>query len=204
MLAALAVVVLGPPPAEGIAEYFPLNVGDTWSYTDKNDSITARTVDTVGEPIEIGGLPAFPVISSQDGKEYDRAYYRVSEGTVEVVSFIKDKPLLAPYPVLQSPELGGKWSHTGETYMQGEPADLKLEGSVRRVAAVEFQGKKYEALEVRLEGTILEEFGTKVTFTQVATYGKGVGLIKFESTTRLPKRTVKGSRTLTAYKPAKT
>jgi hypothetical protein len=190
-------------PVEGIADYFPLNPGDQWIYTEESDAITAITMDTVGEMVEIEGKQSYPVITSRDDKELDRVYYRVLEGTVEIVAFDKAKPLLAPYAVLKSPDLATKWSYKGETYMQGSPADLKMEGRVKRAGTVEFEGRKLDALQVTLEATILEEFGTKVTVTQVATYGKGVGLIKMESTSKLPKKTVKSVRRLTAYKPIK-
>ncbi len=204
MLTALATLLIAPFVPEGVTEYFPLNPGDEWQYVEEAESMTARTVDRVGEAVEIGGVKAFPVMTFTGEKEIDRAYYRVDEGKVMVVAFNKDKPLLTAYPIIKSPDLGEKWSHQGETYVQGALADLKLEGRVKKVASVEFDGKKVEALEIRLEATVLEEFGTKITFTQVATYGKGIGLIKMVSTSKLPKKTIKSTRRLVAYKPIKT
>jgi hypothetical protein len=203
MVSALLAVSIAPV-FEGIGDFFPLNSGDEWHYVEEAQSITAETVDIVGEAVEIGGVRVLPVITYSDKKEIDRAYYKVTEGVVSVVAFIKEKPLLSPYPIIKSPTLGEKWEHQGETYMQGVPADLKMNGRVKKVSAVEFDGKKYEGLEVRLEATILEEFGTKVSFTQVATYAKGIGLVKMESTSKLPKKTIKSTRKLVTYKPIKT
>jgi hypothetical protein len=204
MVTALLTLLAGTSPLESVADYFPLNPGDEWQYVEEAELMTARSVDRVGEPIELGGAKVFPVITLADNKEIDRVFYKIGEGSVLVVAFSKDKPLLAPYPIIKSPELGEKWKHQGETYIQGALADLKLDGRVRRLSSVEFDGKKVEGIEVRLEATVLEEFGTKITFTQVATYGKGIGLIKMESTTKLPKKTVKATRRLVAYTPIKT
>ena len=203
MLTALAALVV-TAPIEGIGDYFPLNPGDQWIYSEEAEVMTVRTVDTVGDAVEINGKKVYPMITSSDEKEVDRVYYWVGEGTVQVVAFKKEEPLLSPYAILKSPDLSDKWSHRGETFMQGMPADLKLEGRVKKVSPVEFDGRKVEALEVRLEATILEEFGTKITVTQVATYGKGVGLIKMESTSKLPRKSVKSARRLTSYKPKQT
>lgn len=203
MVSALLVASFAPALA-GVGDFFPLNTGDEWHYIEEAQSVTAETVDIVGEAVEIGGATVFPVITYSDKKEIDRAYYRVTEGAVSVVAFQKEKPLLAPYPIIKNPTLGDKWEHQGETYMQGAPADLKMDGRVKKLDSVEFDGKKYEGLEVRLEATILEEFGTKITFTQVATYAKGIGLVKMESTSKLPKKTIKSTRKLVSYKPIKT
>lgn len=203
MVCALFAVALAPA-FEGVGDFFPLNPGDEWHYVEEAQSVTAETVDIVGEGVEIGGVKVHPVITYSDKKEIDRAYYKVTEGVVSVVAFVQDKPLLSSYPIIKSPTLGEKWEHQGETYMQGAPADLKLNGRVKKLSSVEFDGKKYEGLEVRLEATILEEFGTKISFTQVATYAKGIGLVKMESTSKLPKKTIKSTRKLVTYKPIKT
>ena len=145
----------------------------------------------------------FKKASSNDDKEIDRVYYWVGEGTVDILAFDKEKPLLSTYSVLKNPAVSDKWSYKGETYMQGTLADLKMDGRSKKISQIEFEGKKIDAIEVRLEATILEEFGTKITVTQVATYGRGVGLVKMESTSKLPRRTVKSTRKLTAYKPAR-
>ncbi len=204
MVSALLTLLIAPTALEGVADYFPLNPGDEWQYMEEAEHMSARSVDRVGEAVEIGGIKVFPVITLVDDKEIDRVFYKVGEGSVSVVAFNKEKPLLSPYPIIKSPDLGEKWKHQGETYIQGALADLKLDGRVKKLSSVEFDGRKVEGLEVRLEATVLEEFGTKITFTQVATYGKGIGLIKMESTSKLPKKTIKSTRRLVAYTPIKT
>lgn len=198
MVALIAAALLAP---EGISEYFPLNPGDSWVYTEVTDKFELRTTDTVGEPVEKDGNKLFPVVTSRDGKELDRVYYKVGEGEILIVAFKLDKPLLAPYPILKSPDLGSKWTHKGDTIMDGELADLTMEGQVKKAGSYEFKGKKVETIEVRLEATMMESFGTPYKVTQVAVYGKGIGLLSMESTTKLPKRTVKMTRRLVEYRP---
>ncbi len=204
MVTALVTFMLASTALEGVGDFFPLNPGDEWQYVEEAERMSARSVDRVGEAVEIGGTKVFPVMTLADNKEIDRVYYLVGEGSVSVFAFDKNKPLLSPYAIIKNPTLGEKWKHQGETYVQGALADLKLDGRVKKLDSVEFDGKKIEGLEVRLVATVLEEFGTKITFTQVATYGKGIGLIKMESTSKLPKKTIKSTRRLVAYKPIKT
>ncbi len=198
MVALIAAALLAP---EGISDYFPMNPGDTWVYKEVTDKFEVRTTDKVGDPIEKDGYKLFPVITSRDDKELDRVYYRLGEGEILVAAFKEKETLLAPYPILRSPELGSKWTHKGETFMEGALTDLTLEGSVRKSGSAEFKGQKVDTLEVRLEATVMESFGTPYKVTQVATYGKGIGLLKMESTTKLPKRTVKMTRSLVEYRP---
>jgi hypothetical protein len=204
MTSLIALALLAPTPLEGITDFFPLNVGDSWIYAEESENFELRTIDTVGDPVEReGGLRMIPVVTTRDNKELDRVYYQVGEGQVSVVAFKKDKPLLTPYPILVSPDMKSSWKHKGETFMQGELTDVSMEGHVKK-GSVEWGGKKIDSLEVRLEATLMESFGTPYKVSQVATYGRGVGLIKMESTTKLPKRSLKMTRRLVEYRPKTT
>ena len=187
--------------SEGIKAYFPLNTGDKWVYDETGDTGSMRVTDIVGDEVKINGFPCIPVISSSNGKELDRVYYTVGEGQVMIVAFKEDKPLKSPYAIIRLPELGSKWSHNGETMMGDAPADLELEGNVKKIGQREFDGKKVDAIEVRLKATLLEAFGTGFTVEQVAVYGKGIGLISMEMTTKLPKRSIKSQRKLVSFTP---
>ena len=200
MTALLVFALVAQTPAPGVSEFFPLNPGDSWVYEDSGDGGAAVTTDTVGDPVEIKGIKVFPVVSTTDDKESGRVYYRLGEGEVSIVAFKKEEPLTKPYAIVRTPAMGN-WHYQGETFMLGAPMDLTLDGKVKKAGTVEFDGKKVETIEVRLEAKIMEEFGTPWTVVQVATYGKGVGLIRMDSTTKLPRRTEKSTRKLIAYKP---
>jgi hypothetical protein len=200
MTALFVFALAAQTPAPGVSEYFPLNPGDSWVYQDSGEGGDAVTTDTVGDPIVIKGIKVFPVVSTTDEKESGRVYYKLGEGEVTIVAFKKDQPLSKPYAIVKTPDMGG-WRYQGETFMLGAPMDLTLDGRVKKAGTVEFDGKKVEAIEVRLEAKLMEEFGTPWTVIQVATYGKGIGLIRMDSTTKLPRRTEKVTRKLIAYKP---
>jgi len=200
MTALFVFALVAQTPAPGVSEYFPLNPGDAWVYEDSGAGGDAVTTDTVHDPIEIKGIKVFPVVSTTDEKEAGRVYYRLGEGEVTIVAFKKSEPLSKPYAIVKTPDMGN-WHYQGETFMLGAPMDLILDGKVKNAGTVEFDGKKVEAIEVRLEARIMEEFGTPWTVTQVAIYGKGIGLIRMDSTTKLPRKTLKVTRKLIAYKP---
>ena len=199
MTALIALVAFAP----GIADFFPLNPGDSWVYAESTDGFDVRVTDTVGDMVDVEGQKMTPIITSRGEKELDRAYYRVGEGEVLLVAFKEKELLLTPYPILVSPEIKSSWKHRGETVMEGAPTDVSMEGTVKK-GTTDWKGGKIDTLEVRLEATLMESFGTPYKVTQVATYGKGVGLIKMESTTKLPKRTIKVSRKLVEYRPKTT
>lgn len=205
MFTLIAAAILAPTASyEGVAAFFPLNPGDSWIYSEDSDNFSLRTIDTVGDPVaQEGGLTMTPVITTRDGKELDRVYYRLNEGEVVVVAFKEKEPLLAAYPILVSPDARGSWKYKGETFMQGALTDMTMDGKVKK-GTVEWNGKKIDSLEVRLEATLMESFGTPYDVTQVAVYGRGIGLIKMESTTKLPKRSIKSTRKLVEYRPKKT
>ncbi|MCH8979361.1 MAG: hypothetical protein IH945_08990, partial [Armatimonadetes bacterium] len=117
--------------------------------------------------------------------------------------FKKNKPLESAYTILRLPEMGERWDYIGETFVGGDLADLQMTGRVKKSGRKEFDGKMIDTLEVRLEATILEEFGTPIKVTQVAIYGRGVGLLSMDMTTKLPKTTEKTKRRLVKYTPKK-
>lgn len=201
MLASMILALSTPLVWADVSEFFPLNPGDQWVYTEETDRGTVRMVDTVGEMVDIEGVECYPVITKRGKREVDRVYYHVGEGEVTVVAFKKDEPLGSAYPILRMPEMGNRWSYVGETFVAGDLADLQLTGRVKTSGRKEFGGKMVDTLEVRLEATILEEFGTKIPVTQVAIYGRGIGLLSMDMTTRLPKRTEKIKRRLVKYTP---
>lgn len=201
MVGCLLIAILAQKEPDSIGAFFPLNPGDSWVYSEVSEFGTAESTDTVGDPVQIGGETAFPVVTTASGKETGRVYYHLGAGQVTIVAFEEKRPLLTAYPILKSPVLGDSWTYKGETQFMGGLADMQLKGRVKKLGEKEFNGKKLEVLEVTLEQRIMEEFGTPITITQVATYGKGIGLLSMKSTSKLPKRTEKSSLQLVSYKP---
>ena len=52
MTSLLALALICPTPVEGITDFFPLNVGDSWIYAEESDNFELRTIDTVGDTVE--------------------------------------------------------------------------------------------------------------------------------------------------------
>ena len=118
-----------------------------------------------------------------------------------IVAFNNKETLISPLPIVRVPNGSSKWSYMGETVMNGAPADVKYEGSVKRIGKRKFDGKSVDAIEVRLVATMLEAFGTKFTVDQVAVYGKGIGLLSMNMETKTPRRKIKMTRRLVSYTP---
>lgn len=200
MLSAIALLFASHTGLEGIAEYFPVVPGSSWVYQEESSTLKVQVEETVADPVEINGAQAYPIIVTRQGREIDRAYYQVGASEVNIVAFDEKKPLLSPYPIIKSPDVSERWDHKGETMMLGGLADMKMTGRAKFAGEETFAGEKIKTLEVRVEATILEEFGTPIQSTQVAVYGKGVGLLRMESTTKHKRTTERSSRKLIAYR----
>ena len=201
MISSIILAAIAPIGWANVSDFFPLNTGDKWSYTEESDGIKSRVTDTVGEMVDIEGLDCYPVITKRGKRELDRVYYHMGEGQVFIVAFKELEPLGVAYPIIQVPEMGDSWDYVGETVVGGDLADLTMHGRVKRSGRKEYDGKKIDTIEVKLEATILAAFGTPVKVTQVAVYGRGVGLLSMDMTTRLPKTTEKTKRRLIKYTP---
>ena len=201
MIASMILSLSAPLVWADVSEFFPLNPGDQWIYAEENDRAKFRVTDTVGEMVDIEGIDCYPVITTRGKREQDRVYYHMGEGEVVVVAFKQKEPLSSSYTILRLPEMGKTWDYVGETFVAGDLADLKMTGRVKSSGQKEFGGKKIDTIEVRLDATILEAFGTPTKVTQVAIYGRGIGLLSMDMTTKLPKSTEKTKRRLVRYTP---
>ena len=200
MLCAIALLVAGSTPVESMSAYFPVVPGSSWVYQESNGTIEGQVEDKVLDPVEIGGETAYPITVNRQGKELDRAYYQVGASQVAIVAFEKKEPLTSPYPIIMNPDVKSHWEHKGDTMMLGAPADLRMTGSAKYGKEETFAGEKIQTLEVTLKATILEKFGTPIETTQVAVYGKGVGLLRMDATTKRKAGTQHSSRKLIAYR----
>ncbi len=194
----LSYSLLGEQETDAI-EFFPMVAGSSWAYLDVNDGGRFETTDTVLVEEEVSGTHCTPITTSFGGKEVDRAYYAVKGGEIHIVAFDRRNPLTSSYAVLRSLGGDGKWTHDGETFMHGAPADMSLKGRVSKGKDESFDGQAVETLVVTLEMKVLEKFGTPITSVHTAVYGRGIGLLRSESKVKLKKRTEQSSRRLLAY-----
>lgn len=201
MLALLAFSLVYSSPLVGVEDFFPMSVGNRWIYREISGSSQAESTDTVLAAEEVQGVMRTPIITTFSKREVDRAYYAVIQGEVHIVAFVKNNPLTTSYAILKDPTVAKNWKHDGETFMQGAPADMKLSGNVKFGKKEEFDGRLVDTIVVTLDTILLEKSGSPIKSNQVAVYGRGIGLIRSESTFKLKKRTEKATRQLVKYIP---
>ena len=201
MIASMIIALSAPLVWADVSEFFPLNPGDQWIYMEETGRGKYRVTDIVGDMVDIEGIDCYPVITKRGKREIERVYYHMGEGEVVVVAFKRLEPLSSTYPIVRLPEMGKEWEYVGETFVAGDLADLTMKGKVKFSGRKEFDGEKIDTIEVRLEATILAAFGTPTEVVQVATYGRGVGLLSMDMTTKHPKTTEKSKRQLIRYTP---
>jgi hypothetical protein len=185
-----------------VADFFPLVPGTTWEYQEVA-GFNARTYkDVVGEPVEVGGKMAYPVISMVDKKEDGRMYYMVEGNTLFLVAYDANKPLGSARPIVKFGPGTTKWEFEGDTMFLSSPAAMKMKCQATLKGKKEIFGKEVEMLEVRFEGQ-LGEAGTSIRSNQVAYYAKGIGLYEMLSDNTIGQSKSKSSLKLLKFVPGK-
>ncbi len=187
-------------PVEG-TEFFPLVAGSSWVYSDTGGGAGGAFTDVVGEPAEVMGVMATPIVTRMGTREDGRTYYRVDAGTVTVVAFDLKKPLAAPYPILKATGKKESWTYSGESQWLGESVPLFMKATCRPVGKREVLGERRDTVEVVIEATIGAQDKTGVKSRQVSLYARGVGLFELKETTTIGDRKLERRRTLISYRP---
>ena len=196
MTLAAAFLFLATPATPDAIEFFPLVKGNRWVYQDTMNEYT----DEVGVPVTIGGQPATPVTTILSGKPLDTVFYRVEKDSISIVAYKANEPLPAPIPVFQ---LGEKnWTFSGVTKWLGGPAPISIKGSSSLGGRQKVLGKEVEVLVVRLNAKIGGENGASINVNQVATYARGIGLVKMEQENVVNKQKQKSKVELLRFEPA--
>lgn len=195
MLASLA-IALTVKSASEVEEFFPLDTGRTWTYSDNG---TLGGMDRASAPQKVGDAPATPIVTVIDGKVDGSTFYRIEGDQVLVVAFEQNKPLEAPYPILQLGKGKNTWNYAGATQWLGGPAPMTIKGSTKRAGSREVAGVKRDVIEVTLEAVIGEESGVNVKSRQVSIYARGVGLIELTDRTTMKKTTTERKRKLISF-----
>lgn len=163
-----------------VADFFPLVPGTTWEYQEVAGFNSRNYKDVVGEPVEVAGKMAYPVVTIVDEKEDGRIYYMIEGNTLYLVAYDAKKPLGSPRPIIKLGPGTTKWEFEGDTVFLNSPAAMKMKCQASLKGKKEVLGKEVEMLEVRFEGQ-LGEAGTSVRSNQVAYYAKGIGLYQMLS-----------------------
>ena len=200
---AIALAATQTSAALDVSEYFPLVPGSSWRYLGEMPDVTMHFTSTVQKPVDFDGEPAIPIVNIFDSRSIEKTFYIVTDRIISVFSFSEFEKLPAPYTILQSPDVGEKWSVRAKTRVLGVFADMSLIGTVKRLKSRRFDGKSIDVLEVTLEGTIIEAGGILTDMKQVSVYGKGIGLMEMSQTSKTGAMTSKLKLTLEEYVPGK-
>jgi hypothetical protein len=202
MISILAALALSQSTSS-VADYFPLQPGTKWDCQETAGMMSFTTRHVVGDPVEIDGKQATPIISTHQGKEFVRTYYRIEGDSVLIVAYDAKKPLGSPTPILKLGKGSVKWEFTGDSVMIHEPIGISMKGESSTPKKRSVLGQETEAIEVRLNGILGSDAGTAVKTNQVAYYAKGIGLVEMQSESTVGKTKSKTSLKLVRFEPPK-
>lgn len=194
----LAALLAARSPAEA---YFPLMEGAKWTYKSEAGGLAATQIDVAGKPVEVGGSPATPIVTTVNGRTVGTSYYRVEGDTVFLVAEDPKKPLADPQPVLRVSEGKATWTFSGPTSLMGAAASLDLKGESFHRGERTVLDAKRTVLDVKLEMRISTNEALNIVGKQLSTYAKGVGLIELHSEQTVGKTKSKSSLRLVKFEP---
>ncbi|MFN3729777.1 MAG: hypothetical protein ACK4XJ_08720 [Fimbriimonadaceae bacterium] len=197
MMALAAALLCAPPPA---LEYFPLTVGTKWTYESVAGVARSTFTDEVLPEVEIAGVKAIPVSTTLEGNVVGTVYYRVDDDTIHLVALSTESLLEKPRPVLITDTKERKWVSVVGIGDPEQKRMSKMDGASRPGRTREVLGERVPTYEVNAKTEVLEDGGTLGTVTQVAIYGKGIGLIEMNEETKIPGRTLKRTVKLISYR----
>lgn len=182
------------------SEFFPLNPGRTWVYSDSAFQVDGYE-DSVGNAQPISGKDATPIVTSFKGKVDGSTFYRVEDDTVWVVAFEQNRPLTSPYPLFKVAKGGANWSYTGSTQWLGASTPITMVGKSKRIGKKEYFGESRELLEVTVDATIGPPGQVNMKSHQVSIYATGIGLVELKDKTTINKEIRERKRTLISFGP---
>jgi hypothetical protein len=163
----------GKPKSKPSADYFPLRVGDSWTY--RNTEEGGYTLKVLSEEPHEGGTVRF-IVELLSGVKVDKTYSKAKGWVLfhaqvypehEGLQATYDPPKqLLPNPLV----VGQKWEWSGK-----DPTQLEHRESNRVVGVetVTVPAGKFRAMKVVSEIT-----GASAQLTRTSWYAEGVGLVK--------------------------
>jgi len=185
-----------------VADFFPLVPGTVRTYNDFAGSTRAST-DEIGQPIDVAGAPATPLLTKDQGRTVGTLLYRIEGNIVFLVGVDPKKPFPAPIPVLQFDGKQGKWQFQGTMGKGIDAEPLVITGEAKLLKDQVVLGKKVPVIQATMK--VLTGVGrTQQADEQTMLYAKGIGMFKANSTTRIGKQAITSTRTLIQVEEAKT
>ncbi|MFW5697211.1 MAG: hypothetical protein ACOCX1_01475 [Fimbriimonadaceae bacterium] len=191
-----------------VADFFPLNPGDQWTYREQVGGLAMMIEEETGDARDVVGLQATPIVSEVKGtgsraERKESVFYRIDDNAVFVVAFKQEQALAEPYPIVRWDGGTTTWEFKGTAMYFGVPADMEMKGRTVFKEDVEVMGSKVDALEVTLETTLYADFDSEIKSKSVSLYARNVGLVEMTSEEQIgDSRAEKRVRKLVAYSPA--
>jgi hypothetical protein len=173
------------------ADFFPLPEGRRATYEERGIGFIVTT-DVVGPKVDYGSDRATQVITFQNSKPLNTAFYRVEQDAVYLLGYDKDNPLPSPMPVFKMGEKKTTWEFRGATGATKESELVEATGEAEIKPAKEFLGQKVQFLEVKITAKVGVGPAAEIV-EQKAAYAKGIGLVELTSKTRVGKRSVEST-----------
>lgn len=208
MLSALLAASVLATQELDVADFFPLNPGDQWTYREQVGGLAMRVEEETGEAQDVVGIEATPIVGELMGtgsraERKEAVFYRVEDNTVYVVAFKRNQALAEPYPIIKWDDGPTNWEFKGTAMYFGVPAEMEMRGRAVYKEDVEVMGSKIDAIEVTLETTLYADFGSEIKSKSVSLYGRNVGLVEMTSEEQIgDSEAEKRVRKLVAFSPA--
>lgn len=148
--------------------------GTRWVYRDTVNEYS----DVAGDAVELNGEKVVPVVTYLDGRKAETTFYLTTPKGLFIAAYDLKKPLPSPIPVFKTGEKS--WTFSGLTQWLGGMSSIEMKGSCSLKGKRKALGKDVETLEVRLEAKIGGAEGGTMSVKQIATYGKGIGMVKMD------------------------
>lgn len=190
-----------PRPADFVADFFPLNPGDKYTYIETAGSAAYKVTDTVGDIVKIKEEEAIPVGTKSGATDNGSTFYRIVDDTVYVIAYDAKTPLEEAIPVMKIGDREVKWDFAGMTsVLDDKNTAMIIKGSSHKAGQKQVLGQKRDIYEVTLDIQVGAEKGGFKS-KQVAEYARGIGLVMMKETSIINKKKTERTRTLSEYKP---
>ncbi|AIE86430.1 hypothetical protein [Fimbriimonas ginsengisoli] len=199
MLTTLLALTFFASPAD---DYFVLVPGTRRTYEERGASGKATSVDEVGEPVNVAGKPATPVITKSGDQVISTTYYRSEPTGIYMVGTSTDHPLPKPIPMLMFDVAGSRWTFNGST-SDAKLADyLTLTCEAVSKGERTILGRKVPVIELKMV-SIIDRGLARGREDTTAIYAKGIGLVESVSKHKERNKEVKDELRLIKFEEAK-
>jgi hypothetical protein len=197
----LSLICLSAQQSLNAADYFPCSPGLVRTYQEKKSH--TLMVNKVGDALDMGGTPVYPITQSNGGAVRP-TYYRIEQGSVSIVAYDLKHPLPDPMPVLKIAKDEVAWEFHGKTATGPEGEMLRETAKAHLGGTRTILGQKVDVLVVEMRA--VRGLGASgVRYQQETIYAKGMGAVEIKTSAWLgsSKKSFDETYELISIEPAK-